>query len=167
MILFHGSNLFVQEVELQRCKPFKDFGRGFYCTTIKAQAELMAKRVAALFGSSPCVSLFELNQEIFCNSGLKIRSFKRPSREWALFVLNNRNRSFPNPESMECNHDNKYDLVIGPIANDDLALLFRTFTTGLIDLDALTKGMEFKKLTDQYSFHSDHALRYLKPLGGI
>ncbi len=167
MILYHGSNTYIEKIELQRCKPFKDFGRGFYCTTIKGQAELMAKRVAAIFGGIAYVTQFELDENIFNDSGIRTRKFEGPSKEWAMFVLNNRNRSFTQSGSMECNHDNKYDLVVGPIANDDLALLFRTFTNGFIDLDALIKGMEYKKLTDQYSFHSDSSLCYLKSLGGV
>jgi predicted homoserine dehydrogenase-like protein len=53
------------------------------------------------------------------------------------------------------------------VANDDIALLLRTFSIGLIDLDVLTKELKYKKLNDQYSFHTEKALRYLKLLGGI
>ena len=35
------------------------------------------------------------------------------------------------------------------------------------DLDALINGLKFKKLTDQYSFHTDKVLLYLKPVGEI
>lgn len=28
MILFHGSNVKVSAIELDKCRPFKDFGRG-------------------------------------------------------------------------------------------------------------------------------------------
>ena len=45
MILYHGSNLKINEIDLSKCKPYKDFGQGFYCTTIKKQAEFMAERV--------------------------------------------------------------------------------------------------------------------------
>lgn len=45
MILYHGSNLKIDEIDLTKCKPYKDFGQGFYCTTIKKQAEFMAERV--------------------------------------------------------------------------------------------------------------------------
>jgi len=36
----------------------------------------------------------------------------------AIFVLNNRDRKFQDKGSIECNHDNKYDLVVGPVADD-------------------------------------------------
>ena len=61
-----------------------------------------------------------------------------------------------------CNIDNKYDVVVGPVADDDLALLFRTFTRGLIDIDTLVKEMKYKRLSNQYSFHSKKALEFLK-----
>jgi hypothetical protein len=49
MILYHGSNIIIENIDLNKCRPYKDFGKGFYCTTIKSQAELMAKRVAAIY----------------------------------------------------------------------------------------------------------------------
>lgn len=45
MILYHSSNLKIDVIDLTKCKPYKDFGQGFYCTTIKKQAEFMAERV--------------------------------------------------------------------------------------------------------------------------
>lgn len=164
MILYHGSNVLVEEIDLQKCRPFKDFGRGFYCTEIKEQAELMAKRVAYIYGGRPYVTMWELNDEAFVSSELNIKAFTESSKEWAMFVLNNRNRDFTEYDNAECNHDNKYDIVTGPVANDDLALLFRTFTNGFIDMDALVKGMKYKRLSEQISFHTEKALRYLKPI---
>jgi len=164
MILYHGSNVFIEKVDLQKCRPFKDFGRGFYCTELKEQAELMAKRVAYIYGGSPFVTIWELNDEAFVSSELNIKTFTESSKEWAMLLLNNRNRDFTEYDILQCNHDNKYDIVTGPVANDDLALLFRTFTNGFIDMDALVKGMKFKRLSEQISFHTEEALKYLKPI---
>ena len=58
--------------------------------------------------------------------------------------------------------DNKYDLVIGPVADDDIIVLFRTFVNGLIDIVTLIKELTYKVLTDQYSFHTVKAIEYLK-----
>ena len=93
---------------------------------------------------------------------LNTRIFEGPSKEWALFVINNRNRDYQDINSIECNHDNKYDLVIGPVADDDLALLFRQFSGGLISVEVLVEAMKFKKLTNQYSFHTERALELLE-----
>jgi len=92
MILYHGSNVFVEKIDLQKCRPFKDFGRGFYCTELKEQAELMAKRVAYIYGGHPYVTMWELNDEAFVSPEMNIKIFRGSSQEWAMFVLNNRNR---------------------------------------------------------------------------
>ncbi|MDR1158105.1 MAG: DUF3990 domain-containing protein [Oscillospiraceae bacterium] len=38
MILYHGSNMKVSKVDLLKCRPYKDFGCGFYLTDIEEQA---------------------------------------------------------------------------------------------------------------------------------
>lgn len=166
MILYHGSNIIINEIDLSKCRPYKDFGQGFYCTEIKEQAELMAKRVARIYGGNPYVNAFELDGSIYKSNKLNIKKFESPTGEWAIFVLNNRDRKFQDKGSIESNQDNKYDLVVGPVADDDLALLFRTFTRGLIDIDTLIKEMRYKKFSNQYSFHSKESLKYLKSVGG-
>jgi len=166
MILYHGSNIIIENIDLNKCRPYKDFGKGFYCTTVKSQAELMAKRVAAIYGGIAVVTELCLSDNIYKDRNLAVKEFEIPSKEWALFVLNNRNRSFVEFNNKECNHDCKYDMVVGPVADDALALLFRTFLSGLIDIDVLVKDMKFKKFTNQYSFHTVKAIRYLNVIGG-
>ena len=46
MILFHGTNIDIQSINLALYRPYKDFGKGFYTTEIPEQAQKMAKRVA-------------------------------------------------------------------------------------------------------------------------
>ena len=162
MILYHGSNLKINEIDLLKCKPYKDFGQGFYCTTIKKQAEFMAERVVKRQGGVKTVNTFELDENIFNDKELNIKRFDKPPKEWAKFILNNRDRNYKFIKSKECNMDNKYDLVIGPVADDDIIILFRTFVNGLIDIDTLIKELTYKELTVQYSFHTSKSLRYLK-----
>lgn len=165
MKLYHGSNVEINQIDFSKCRPNKDFGRGFYATTIKEQAIKMARRVARIYGGTPVVTVYDFDEKVLDDNSVCKRIFEKPNKEWAMFVINNRNRSFDNFKDRECNLDNKYDLVIGPIANDDLALLFRQFSNGLIDVNTLVKEMEFKQLTNQYSFHTEQALKYLKKVG--
>ena len=162
MILYHGSNIKIKEIDLSKCKPYKDFGQGFYCTTIKKQAEFMAKRVVKRQGGIQTINTFELDERIFEDKEVNIKRFDKPSKEWAKFILNNRDRNYKFLKSKECNLDNKYDLVIGPVADDDIIVLFRTFVNGLIDMYTLIKELTYKELTDQYSFHTSKVLKYLK-----
>lgn len=162
MILYHGSNTKISEIELEKCRPNKDFGRGFYLTTIKEQAVGMSKRTARLYGGTPQVTAFEFNESMLDDKDIEVLKFDKPSKDWAMFVLNNRNKRFKDIQNALCNQDNKYDVVVGAVANDDIAQLFRIFSSGLIDFETLIKGLEYKKLTDQYSFHTEKAIKYLK-----
>ncbi|WP_334305943.1 DUF3990 domain-containing protein [uncultured Acetatifactor sp.] len=100
------------------------------------------------------------------NSGLNTLDFGRiPSERWAVFVMNNRSRTFTDFGSPDCNFDYKYDIVAGPIADDDMAVLFRQYQNRLISLEVLLNGMTFRETTSQYSFHTERAIRLLRKVG--
>lgn len=163
MLLYHGSNTDIKGIDLAMCRPYKDFGRGFYLTVMREQAEKMAKRVAKIYGGSPILNVFELDDSFMTSNDLHIKDFgSETSEEWARFIMNNRNRKYNDFSDPECNFDNKYDIVIGPIANDDMAVLFRQYENGLISFEHMVNGMIYKKTTNQYSFHTERAVSFLK-----
>lgn len=43
MILYHGSNCNFDKIDLSKSKDKRDFGKGFYTTTLKNQAEEWAE----------------------------------------------------------------------------------------------------------------------------
>lgn len=155
MILYHGSNVVIEHVDLAKCKLYKDFGQGFYLTEIKEQASEMAKRTAKIYGGEPVVNEFEFDKMAL--DSLQVKCFDEPSEEWALFVMANRSKNNIHPI-------HSYDIVIGPVADDTIATLFRNFDDGIIDLPTLVAGLRYKKISSQYLFHSATALKYLKKL---
>ena len=156
MILYHGSNIEIDIIDLGKCRPYKDFGKGFYTSPVLEQAWKMAERtVRILKEGRPCVSAFSVDDKLFSNASLKIKQFDKGSIEWARFVMNNRNRGYKNIQSPDCNIDSKYDIVIGPVANDDIAALMDVFLAGLISDEALTKELTFRELNSQISFHTE------------
>ena len=38
---YYGSNTIIEQIELSRCKPYKDFRQGFYLAEIREQVEQM------------------------------------------------------------------------------------------------------------------------------
>ncbi|MDR1222024.1 MAG: DUF3990 domain-containing protein [Tannerella sp.] len=46
MKVYHGSDSLIRQINLTKSKSGKDFGRGFYVTKYRRQAEDMAKRVS-------------------------------------------------------------------------------------------------------------------------
>jgi hypothetical protein len=68
MILYHGSNMEIDKIDLHKCRPFKDFGRGFYTTPLQEQAFTMAKRTVRIYREGkPCVTEFLCDENIFNN----------------------------------------------------------------------------------------------------
>lgn len=153
MILYHGSNCEIEKIDFAMCKPYKDFGQSFYLTTLLTQAREMARKVADRFGGEPIVNAFEFDDSNL--STLNVKKFELPNREWAEFVMANRSRSQEHPA------DN-FDLIIGPVANDDIATLFRTFAMNVITMDELVQGLKSRKLNNQYAFRSEKAISFLQ-----
>lgn len=166
MRLYHGSNIAIDNINLAMCRPYKDFGQGFYLTDIEKQAEKMAIRVARIYGEKPIVNIYEIDDDFkdFKDlKDLKIKNFGiQTTEEWARFVINNRSRVFTDIKNVLCNKDNKYDIVIGPVADDNMALLFRQYENEIIDFETLVKGMIYKETSSQYSFHTEKSVKLLR-----
>ena len=163
MRLYHGSNIAIDNINLAMCRPYKDFGQGFYLTDIEKQAEKMAIRVARIYGEKQIVNIYEIDDDFKDFKDLKIKNFGiQTTEEWARFVMNNRSRVFTDIKNVLCNKDNKYDIVIGPVADDNMALLFRQYENEIIDFETLVKGMIYKETSSQYSFHTEKSVKLLR-----
>lgn len=152
MILFHGSNMTIERIDLDKSKPNKDFGKGFYLSESEAQAMEMAAFKTSLLGGEPVVTKFEFDESAMQSSDLRIRVFNDYSEEWADFVFANR----------EGNEVERYDIVYGPIANDKIGLQIRKFKDGSIDKAEFLNRLKYMKgVTYQYFFGSERAVKYL------
>ena len=161
MRLYHGSNIVIDSINLAMCRPYKDFGKGFYLTDIKEKAGNMAVRVSKIYGGSPVVNTFEIQDDFRKIDDIRVKDFGlETTEEWAKFVMNN-----TNVKDTLCNKDNKFDIVIGPVADDNMALLFRQYENEIIDFETLLKGMIYKKTSSQYSFHTEKGIKLLRKVG--
>lgn len=154
MRLYHGSNQLISSMDLSKGRKYKDFGQGFYTTHLREQAVYWSKRVADRFGGEPTVLEFEFDLEAALADGLNVKVFEKPDREWALFVMANRDTS-----GRGFRHE--YDIVIGPVANDNMARLFGLYEMEIIDLEAVVSGLAYKELNSQYFFATERSLKYL------
>lgn len=144
--LYHGSNIEIKEIDFSKCKPGKDFGKGFYLNPNYTQAYGMAvKTTKILKNGNETVTSFEFDDSILsCNENLKIKIFADYSEEWADFVVANRK----NDSSLPI-HD--YDIVIGPIADDSVGTQIRRYVEGYLPIS---------KLVEELKFHGDNAIQY-------
>ena len=64
MRLYQGSNIVIDNINLAMCRPYKDFGQGFYLTDIEEQAQKMAIRVARIYRKTPTVNVYEIDDNM-------------------------------------------------------------------------------------------------------
>ena len=153
--LYHGSNVEIETINLDKCSPYKDFGKGFYLTDIKEQAKQMAVRRTRIAGEGkPTVTAYSFDERLLENSSLQVKLFDTPSKEWALFILANR-KGLMQPV---------YDIVIGPIADDGVVFQLERYMHRLITLDTLVEELTYRKLNRQYFFGTERAIRLLKKI---
>ena len=157
MILYHGTNIDFETIDLTKSKPNKDFGQGFYLSADYNQAMDMAKtKVEQLETGTPIVLAYEVDEQQMAK--LKIQRYNEYSEEWAKFILLNRRNSTPKPI-----HD--YDIVIGPIANDRVGVQLWKYETQSIDLPTLVRNLQHMKgITFQYFFGTEQAIKLLRRL---
>ena len=53
MKLYHGSTINIETIELSKSRPNKDFGRGFYLSADRKQAQRMGEFKAITEGGTP------------------------------------------------------------------------------------------------------------------
>jgi len=58
-----------------------------------------------------------------------------------------------------------YDLIYGPVADDDIFRTFILYSTGVLTREQTLEALKIKKLFNQYVFKTDKALRMLKYIG--
>jgi hypothetical protein len=157
MILYHGTNVDFETIDLSKSKPNKDFGQGFYLSADYNQAMDMAKtKVEQLETGTPIVLAFEVDEQQMAK--LKIQYYSEYSEDWAKFILLNRRNSTHKPV-----HD--YDIVIGPIANDRVGVQLWKYETQSIDLPTLVRNLQHMKgITFQYFFGTKQAIKLLRRL---
>ena len=158
MILYHGSNVDIREIDLAKSVRGKDFGQGFYLSADEKQAEDMAIFKAKQFDGTPVISAFEFDETVLNDGSLKVRLFTEYSLEWAEFVFTNRTNMADTPL-----HD--YDIIYGPIADDRVGVQIRNLIEKNITLEVFLERLQYiKGITFQYYFGTTRAINLLKRL---
>ena len=158
MILYHGTNIHFEEIDLSKSNTNKDFGKGFYLSDCREQAMEMAAFKVSFLGGEIIINEYDVPDNILQCGELNIKIFKEYSEEWAKFVFENRDNSTDVP----CHN---YDIVYGPIANDRVGVQIRKFQNGLISFEEFLNKIRYMKgITFQYFFGTEKAISKLKKL---
>lgn len=153
MLLYHGSTMAVRKPIVSRGRGKTDFGKGFYTTTSREQAEKWAQIKRDRMGDEAhaIVSVFELDDAVLNNPAYRTRHFDGATAEWLDFVVGNRRG--------EVHHN--FDLIMGPVANDKLYATITLYENGILDANSAIEQLNTHQLFDQLSFHTTKACKLL------
>ena len=151
MKLYHGTNVVIENPKIINRFKTLDFGEGFYTTENEGQARDFAIKVCerrnpALY---PIVNCYEFNEEL---TRFSVLNFDAPDEDWLDFVVDRRKGIALNK---------KYDIIIGPVANDDVFGTIILYEAGQLDRESAIRKFKVKLLYNQVVFCNECVLNRL------
>ena len=153
MLLYHGSNIRIENPRLIDQTRGLDFGAGFYLTTNETQAIRFSEIVVGRRKTgNAIVSVYEFDLEHF-SEDLLIKKFESADIKWLDFVTENRLKIYAGQT---------YDIVIGAVANDTVMPTIQAYLSGFLNEEATLITLKTSKLVDQWCLKSEKSISMLK-----
>ncbi len=176
MLLYHGSYIAVEAIDLNKCSDGKDFGKGFYLSDNNEQAKgfiITSLKKAINLGQVPVnqnygyVSIFRYHNPKETNV---IYEFETTDREWLWFVSMNRRSCLANRFQKKLDRKlSNAEIVVGKIANDTTNPTIMAYLNGLYGDIESNSAVNFAiaqlmpdRLRNQYCFLSQKAVDCLE-----
>ncbi|MGL4874876.1 MAG: DUF3990 domain-containing protein [Clostridium sp.] len=136
MIVYHGGTEIIENPSIEFSKKYLDFGRGFYVTKYKEQAEKWAKRRSVRNRKKAIVNVYEISEEL---EGYRIMRFE-DDEIWLKFICDCRKGG----EDYK-----KYDIASGSVADDDVFKSIDMYFKGLWDEKRTLEEIRYYKTNNQ------------------
>lgn len=140
MILYHTSNIIIENPDNLHSRDFLDFGKGFYLTTIRKQAEKYGERFKRR-GKEAWLNIYEFN---FNEIEWKTLKFDSYDNLWLDFVAKCRGGE----------DKSNFDIVIGGIADDKVIQTLDRYFMGEIEKTKALGLLKYEKPNVQYCLRS-------------
>ena len=170
MTLYHASYCEISNPDLDRCAPYKDFGRGFYLTSSYEQAKKFINTSLKKAKSQKIINEDQTYGVISTfryrtSDSIKVKIYESANSEWLhCIVAHRKNKTFP----AVIDELKNYDIIVGKIADDAtnftiLAYMAGTYgDVGSKEADKLCISRLLpEKLEGQYCFRTTEALSCL------
>lgn len=152
MILYHGSYLEIVLPDITHSRPRVDFGRGFYATPIREQAENWCGKFLRQ-GKEGIINAYEFADEIL--AAFHVLRFEAYSEEWLDFIIQCRRGT----------DTSTFDFISGGVANDKVFNTIELYFDGLIEKKEALRRLRYEKPNLQYCFRSqlliDQSLKFI------
>lgn len=144
----------IKNPQIIKSRKLLDFGAGFYLTSDYGQAKKRAIRTTdRRREGNPVISVYNVNVKDF--ESLSLLAFKQASKEWLRYISANRT---------DKSASDSYDIVIGPVANDQVIRTVNDFLKGRFTEDIAIQLLLPQNLKDQYAFKTEKAISILELL---
>lgn len=144
MLVYHTSDRIILEPDTLHSRRNLDFGRGFYVTKLKGQAEKYSGKFIEL-EKDAYLHVFEYSPD----SSLRIKVFQSYDEEWLRFVCACRKGD---------NDYQQYDIIDGGVANDKVFKTVELFMDGDYTVEMALKKLRYEKPNHQICFISQKAI---------
>lgn len=125
MKVYHGSTAIIEHPIAAAGRERLDFGRGFYVTDIKSQAEIWAERMQRIREEAGVVNVYEFDIDKV-KRDFRYYRFEQYDNEWLQFIVANR-----------VGRDDiaQYDVIEGGVANDRVIDTVEAYMANLMPLE--------------------------------
>ena len=161
MILFHGSNQILYDIDFDKSRLRTDFGKGFYLSDKLGNARDWAVDKSEL-SDTPTVMRYDILNTLFQDENVSRLRFDFPTIDWLNFVRDNRSKTSGSSEKDEPRHS--YDVVSGPIANDKVAIAVDKYCRNILTAEETLFEVKAIKNVFQVSMHTQLALSYIQSI---
>jgi len=158
MKLYHGSNIAVEKPLALAGRKNLDFGKGFYTTRIKSQAQKWSVLVASRKkrNTQSVISIYECEETEMLANVYVYKNFITYDMEWLEFVVACR-------QGNDCTN---YDIVEGGVANDQVIDTVEDYENGRITAEQALDQLKYKKPNNQVCFRNQEIIdKYLHFIG--
>lgn len=158
MIVYHGGTDSIERPDIGVGRAELDFGKGFYVTDIRSQAESWAMRVADRRQLPPILNVYEMDVEAILKN-YRCRVFNEYDKDWLDFIAGNRRGM---------NLWRGYDMIEGGVADDRVIDTVEAYIAELMSEEMALKRLAMHKPNNQLCLLNQSMVdRYLKYVESI
>ena len=144
MLVYHSSDQCFREPDVVHSRDALDFGRGFYVTRLKEQAEKYAKRFLRA-GNDAYLHIFDYTPDY----DMQIKVFDTYNEEWLDFVCSCRNGN---------DVYKHYDIIEGGVANDKVFQTVDLYMAGIYNKEQALQNLMYEMPNNQLCFITQAAI---------
>ena len=149
MLVYHGSYCIIENPDITFSREKVDFGKGFYVTPLKSQAERWCEKFIRK-GQTAYLNVYEFDESALNDTLIRLKKFTSYDSEWLDYVFACRKGE---------NIYKQYDIVIGGIANDRIFATIDAYFSGYMSKEMALDKLRFERPNAQICILSQDVLQ--------